>query len=86
MLSTLLGRISADGFSSSDEGWRHSKAFTLQNFEEPIRLKEKSARLLQQNCLTCHGDLVHDIAHGPAPDEATRCVRCHASVGHGPTR
>jgi cytochrome c nitrite reductase small subunit len=66
-------------------GWNHSKAFTLQDFPEPIRITERNARILQANCLRCHEDLVHDLVAGaPRPSDELRCVHCHESVGHGP--
>lgn len=62
-------------------GWHHSKAFTLQDFPQPIRITETNAAALQANCLHCHQDLVHaQIGDTGAP----RCVHCHADVGHGP--
>ncbi len=70
----------------AESGFWHSKGFTLQDFHEPIRIKDKSARILQANCTGCHQELVADIAaHGPG-GEGLNCVRCHASVGHGPPR
>jgi cytochrome c nitrite reductase small subunit len=70
-----------------ENGFWHSKGFTLQDFHEPIRIKPRNARLLQVNCLGCHGDVVHDIVQlGSAGDESNACVRCHAAVGHGPPR
>ena len=67
-------------------GWHHSKAFTTQDFPEPIRITPPNARILQENCVRCHGDLVHDIVPGSstAPD-AMQCVHCHRDVGHGET-
>jgi len=68
--------------AKAENGWNHSKAFTLQDFHEPIAITGKNADILHNNCLRCHADLVH--AQGGADDGATpRCVRCHASVGHG---
>jgi cytochrome c nitrite reductase small subunit len=65
-------------------GFNHSKAFTFQDFPEPIRIGERNARILQENCLRCHGDLVHELAAGAADArDAVRCVHCHSSVGHG---
>ena len=67
-------------------GWNHSKAFTLQDFPEPIRISEKNAEILQANCLRCHEGLVHEIVAGSTTDrDAVRCVQCHRSVGHGDT-
>ena len=75
-----------DGFfgkyvAKAENGWNHSKAFTLQNFPEPIRITPKNAAILQDNCLRCHADLVH--AQVSREEGAPKCVHCHADVGHG---
>jgi cytochrome c nitrite reductase small subunit len=72
--------------AKSENGYHHSKGFTLQDFHEPIMIKEKNARILQQNCMHCHADLVHELVTGASdsPDEV-QCVHCHRSVGHGAT-
>lgn len=72
--------------AKAENGWHHSKGFTLQDFHEPIMIKPKNASILQANCLACHGDLVHELVGGVngAPDEV-QCVHCHAGVGHGET-
>jgi cytochrome c nitrite reductase small subunit len=73
--------------AKAENGFWHSKGFTLQDFHEPIRIKPKNARILQENCLGCHCDVVHEIvALGSAGDASNNCVRCHAAVGHGPPR
>lgn len=65
-------------------GWNHSRAFTLQNFPEPIRIGAANAAILQENCLHCHQDMVHALVSGATTDrDAVRCVHCHAGVGHG---
>jgi cytochrome c nitrite reductase small subunit len=70
--------------AKASNGYHHSKGFTLEDFHEPIQIKPKNAQILQDNCLRCHGDFVHDIVqddkHGPG---ATSCVHCHRSAGHG---
>jgi len=77
----------------AENGFWHSKGFTLQDFPEPIRLRPVSSRILQANCLHCHRELVNDILrhvptgeHGPTGNEKTDCVHCHSAVGHGPQR
>ena len=68
-------------------GWNHSKAFTLQNFVEPIRITPRNAAILQANCIRCHEPLVEDtLLRHDAHGEAVRCVHCHRSVGHGAAR
>ena len=73
--------------AKSDNGWRHSKAFTLQNFHEPIQITPRNAEILQDNCLRCHGEFLHGVVAGSSTDaDAIRCVHCHQGVGHGARR
>ena len=73
--------------AKAENGFWHSKGFTLQDFPEPIRIKPRNARILQANCIGCHQETVSEIvAHGSAGDADNNCVRCHAAVGHGPPR
>lgn len=71
-------------------GWNHSSAFTLENFHEPIMIGPRNAEILQESCLRCHENFVHDIVllQSPAdvPGESVSCVHCHKNVGHAPTR
>jgi len=72
--------------AKADNGYRHSKAFTLQDFHEPIQITPRNSRILQNNCVTCHGELVHPLVAGSSTARnAISCVHCHADVGHGPT-
>ncbi len=76
----FLGKYWAKGLN----GWNHSKAFTLQNFPEPIMITPRNAAILQRNCLRCHDAMIHDIVAGSTTDpDAVRCVHCHRAVGHG---
>lgn len=72
--------------AKAENGWHHSRAFTMQDFHEPIMMTEKNARILQGSCVSCHEDAVHEMLSGAngTPDEV-RCVHCHATVGHGET-
>lgn len=64
-------------------GWNHSKAFTLQNFPEPIRISEKNLAILEENCVHCHHVLVSGIAaHEGISRNALKCMDCHRAVGH----
>ena len=70
--------------AKAENGWHHSKAFTMQNFHEPIMIKGKNNRILQQNCVACHEDMVHEMFKRDVTDvDAISCVHCHASAGHG---
>lgn len=69
-------------------GWNHSKAFTLQDYHEPIQITPRNKDIVQQNCLRCHESLVHEAIIAPSGGvrETPYCVTCHRTVGHGPTR
>ncbi|OGW81542.1 MAG: cytochrome c nitrite reductase small subunit [Omnitrophica bacterium RIFCSPLOWO2_12_FULL_44_17] len=64
-------------------GFNHSKAFTLQNFTEPIRITKANLEDLQYNCIECHQNMVSDIAaHKDVKENKARCTQCHRSTGH----
>tara|TARA_B100000965_G_scaffold393585_1_gene404680 strand:- start:1618 stop:2088 length:471 start_codon:yes stop_codon:yes gene_type:complete len=74
----------AKWISKADNGFVHSKAFTLQDFHEPIRLRQVNVRVLQDNCLRCHAELVENSVADTSSFHAGSCVHCHRDVGHGP--
>lgn len=82
--------------AKAENGWRHGKLFTTQTFAEPIVVQTEGMRILQENCIGCHGELVDRMAGPGEPGMSTHpafaddrisddmlCVHCHASVGHG---
>ena len=72
--------------AKGENGFWHSKGFTFQDFPEPIFIRERNQRVLHDNCLHCHSDLVQELLAGSTTDpNATSCVHCHRSVGHGET-
>lgn len=82
-------------YVKASNGYRHSKAFTLQNFEDPIRIVPANSKVLEDNCLRCHAGMIDAITArgtlGPATGMRGKvdlygCVRCHLDVGHGPRR
>ena len=73
----------AKWIAKADEGFRHSSAFTLQNFKEPIEITPADRRHVLENCVRCHQDLVQAIhSSGTSADREIDCLRCHASAGH----
>jgi len=70
--------------TKGENGFLHSKAFTLMNFQEPIIIRQKSSKILNNNCLYCHGDFTFQISHSGKSKEQLNCVHCHKTVGHGP--
>lgn len=80
-------RLLSKYIAKARNGWHHSSAFTLQNFDEPIRIKPGNAATLEHNCRTCHTELVADISgHYGSSEEGPECTHCHRDVGHGPSR
>jgi cytochrome c nitrite reductase small subunit len=70
--------------TKASNGYHHSRGFTLQDFDEPIRIKPGNAAVLQENCLRCHQDMVERLVAGARTDrDAVECVHCHYGVGHG---
>jgi cytochrome c nitrite reductase small subunit len=70
--------------AKAENGYNHSKAFTLQNFHEPIVITPKNSRILQDNCIECHISMVTEIAgQNHYSDQELQCVHCHSTVGHG---
>jgi cytochrome c nitrite reductase small subunit len=66
-----------------ENGWNHSKAFTLQNYDDPIRIRPVNLTRLQNNCIQCHEVAVGEITgHGNINVGDYRCTSCHRSVGH----
>jgi cytochrome c nitrite reductase small subunit len=68
--------------AKADNGFFHSWAFTFENFHEPIQIKTRNRRIVQQNCVSCHSELVHEMLPSMVSGEAVSCVDCHAGVGH----
>jgi cytochrome c nitrite reductase small subunit len=76
--------------AKAENGWRHGQKFTTQDFDEPIFVQAAGLRILQDNCVRCHGAIADSMVHGARPerrrdpDPRTQpCTRCHARVGHG---
>ena len=72
--------------AKAENGYHHSKAFTMQNFHEPIQITPKNSHILQENCMACHAAMVANIQdHRHLSEDGLECVHCHAGVGHGAT-
>jgi cytochrome c nitrite reductase small subunit len=70
--------------AKASNGYHHSRGFTFMDFHEPIQIKPANAAILQESCLRCHADFVHDVVRGSTTAaDAVQCVHCHRGVGHG---
>jgi len=73
--------------TKAENGFWHSKGFTLQDFPEPIRIRRHNRQVLNHNCQECHHGLVEDVVAAHAYDaDRFDCIRCHVASGHGPER
>ena len=70
-------------YTKAENGFWHSKGFTLQDFHEPIQMRDVSRRIVEESCLHCHADFVHDILTIRGDQEGLACTHCHRTVGHG---
>jgi cytochrome c nitrite reductase small subunit len=68
--------------TKGENGFYHSLAFTLENFHEPIRIRDKNRRVTQEACLHCHADFVHAMLPPEGSGDMLWCVHCHTDVGH----
>ena len=78
----LPDRGIAKWVAKAEHGFRHSMAFTLQNFKEPIEITPRDRDIVRVNCVRCHVDFVHAVLGG-APRQEIDCLHCHATAGHG---
>jgi len=73
--------------SKAENGFWHSKGFTLQDYHEPIMIRARNVAVLQENCVGCHQQIVDGInTHPGDPQKMLDCLHCHRDVGHGPVR
>ena len=70
--------------AKAENGYLHSKAFTFQDFPEPIVIRDKAAQILQNNCINCHENFLHETIRSATTNPGEmHCVHCHRTVGHG---
>ena len=73
--------------TKAENGYWHSKGFTLQDFHEPIMIRASNSTVLQRNCVSCHQQLVSEMnTHVGNQRKMLDCVSCHRDVGHGPVK
>lgn len=71
--------------TKADNGFFHSLAFTTGDFKDPIQIKPRNSRIVQQACLDCHKNLVNHLLPVEEGGDMLSCVHCHANVGHAQT-
>ncbi len=70
------GNLAQHLFWKSVEGVKDSLAFHTGFVSEPIRISERGAATVLDNCRRCHAEIVSRI------NEDRRCWDCHRSISH----
>jgi len=71
--------------AKADNGFWHSKGFTFQDFPEPIQIKNRNRKILENNCKHCHSRLTQHISQSQSELRDIQCLHCHKMSGHGET-
>jgi len=66
-------------FFKATSGLGHLYFNTTGQIPDNIRALEKSRKIIQTNCLRCHGELLDDTRMGGGK----YCFECHRSTPHG---
>jgi cytochrome c nitrite reductase small subunit len=69
-------------FIKAKSGMTHVWHFTMGTIPDPIRAKQATDRIIQDNCIRCHAETVSMIAGGQK-DAGRYCFECHRSAAHG---
>jgi cytochrome c nitrite reductase small subunit len=76
-------------FFKAKDGMRHATIFTLRAEPQVIFIKEAGQRVVQNNCIRCHENVISDFRMNQADAGFTmlrkerRCWDCHREVPHG---
>lgn len=71
------------------DGMRHAYVFTSRQEPQTIFIREAGKKVVQQNCLRCHSDLVHDARLMVFTNtykesfDRRQCWECHRETPHG---
>lgn len=68
--------------TKADNGFFHSLAFTTGNYKDPIQIKPRNSRVVEEACLYCHQAMVDHLLPATVGGDRVSCVHCHSSVGH----
>lgn len=81
--------------AKAKDGWNHSVAFTLNTYDNAIKISEDGAKRVQENCISCHASLTSNLVSNsdkyhqyddPSVATGRKCWDCHKGVPHGKIR
>jgi cytochrome c nitrite reductase small subunit len=76
-------------FFKAKDGMRHATIFTLRAEPQVIFIKEAGQRVVQNNCIRCHENVISDFRMNQVDAGFTmlrqerQCWSCHREVPHG---
>lgn len=89
------GNVMNKYLAKMKDGWNHSKAFTLDSYDQVLKISADGAARVQNNCISCHeaqiksmivnSDKYH-VFDDPTVATGRRCWDCHKEVPHGKQR
>lgn len=63
-------------------GILHSWAFSTGRFKEPIQIKDFNKKIVMQNCLQCHAQMIESSQFAHLGFGQSSCLSCHQNTGH----
>ncbi|MBL0687036.1 MAG: cytochrome c nitrite reductase small subunit [Sulfurospirillum sp.] len=81
--------------AKAKDGWNHSYAFTMNTYDNTIKISDDGAKRVQNNCIKCHQSVTSTLVANSDkyhqfedPEVATgrKCWSCHKGVPHGKVR
>lgn len=75
--------IAAKYFFKAKDGLRHSAMFTLRMEPQVIQAIPASRKVIQENCIRCHANVMQDAVTLGHNDLSRSCTECHREVPHG---
>jgi cytochrome c nitrite reductase small subunit len=78
-------------YFKAKDGLRHSAIFTARTYEQSIRMLPPGNKVVQENCIRCHGNLTEMVNANVSYAETLegngkKCWDCHREVPHGSIR
>lgn len=67
----------------ANDGLRHSALFTLRRERQVIQAIPASKKVIQQNCIRCHAQVLQSSEITQPHNFERSCIECHREVPHG---
>lgn len=81
--------------AKAKDGYNHTVAFTLNTYDNAMRISEDGAKRVQKNCISCHKSVTSVIGDNADKyhnfddeyvENGRKCWSCHKQVPHGTVR